>query len=134
MIVLIDTNIMLDYILDRDEFSNLATQVLSICNHDDITAYITANTIADMYYVVKKELGDKKARDIIESFAILYCTDLKRIDVINSFSSYMNDFEDAMLDECAARLNADFIITRDLSDFDKSSTKAISPKEFLAMF
>lgn len=41
------------------------------------------------------------------------------------------DFEDCLQDECAKEISADFIITRNLDDFQNSQIKAITPQNFL---
>lgn len=40
-------------------------------------------------------------------------------------------FEDAVLSECASRNGANYIITRNQKDYEKSSVKRLSPAEFV---
>lgn len=42
-----------------------------------------------------------------------------------------SDFEDCLQMECAKAYGADYIITRNVSDYAKSYVKAIEPKEYL---
>jgi predicted nucleic acid-binding protein len=44
------------------------------------------------------------------------------------------DFEDCLQMECAKRVNADYIVTRDLPDFSNSNIAAISPMDFINKF
>ena len=44
------------------------------------------------------------------------------------------DFEDCVQDECAAAINADYIITGNVKDFQSSKVKAVTPEEFLKIF
>ncbi|PWJ54978.1 hypothetical protein BGX12_1704 [Fibrobacter sp. UWR4] len=46
-------------------------------------------------------------------------------------NSKFKDFEDCLQDECAAEINADFIITRNIDDFANSKIKPILPGDFL---
>lgn len=41
------------------------------------------------------------------------------------------DFEDCLQDECADAISADYIVTRNISDFAKSKIRAIEPEQFL---
>jgi len=45
----------------------------------------------------------------------------------------MPDYEDALVAVCADRINADYIVTRNIKDFKNSSVKAITPKDFLQL-
>jgi predicted nucleic acid-binding protein len=50
-----------------------------------------------------------------------------------SLHSDIADFEDAVIETSAVEKNADYIITRDIKDFGKSSVRAITPEELLAV-
>ena len=52
---------------------------------------------------------------------------VKRALLRNDF----NDFEDCLQDECTKQVFADYIITRNISDFLTSEIPAISPSDFL---
>jgi len=41
------------------------------------------------------------------------------------------DFEDCLQDRCAERIEAEYIITRNVKDFGGSIVPAVSPEEFL---
>lgn len=45
-----------------------------------------------------------------------------------------DDFEDCLQDECAKAVKADYIITRNKTDFSFSDTKAVTPEEFLEVY
>lgn len=44
------------------------------------------------------------------------------------------DFEDCLQDECAWSCNAEYIVTRNMSDYGTSKVHAIEPKGLLAMW
>lgn len=41
------------------------------------------------------------------------------------------DFEDCLQDECAKEIKADYIVTRNITDFSHSDVKAVTPEDFL---
>ncbi|MDE6232646.1 MAG: PIN domain-containing protein, partial [Lachnospiraceae bacterium] len=43
------------------------------------------------------------------------------------------DFEDCLQMECAKSYGAEYIVTRNISDYKKSEVKAILPKDYLAI-
>ena len=52
--VLLDTNIILDIALERREFFEKSKELLSLVNKSGFSAYVTATTVTDIYYVLKK--------------------------------------------------------------------------------
>jgi len=44
------------------------------------------------------------------------------------------DFEDCVQDECAAAVGADFIVTRNVKDFESSKIPAVTPEDFLQIY
>ena len=57
--VLFDTNIILDIALKRNPFFELASQLFSLIDRKIIEGYITASTVTDIYYISKKEKGER---------------------------------------------------------------------------
>ena len=51
-----------------------------------------------------------------------------------AFNSKISDFEDAVIEVSSFENEIDYIVTRNLNDFKKSSVKSLSPTEFLAIF
>ena len=57
MKILIDTNVLLDSLLEREPFIVDATQVFDLIEKQKHIAYLTATSITDIYYLSKKQLG-----------------------------------------------------------------------------
>ena len=113
MRVAFDTNVILDAIMVRPD-SEAATRLLRAVAEDEIEGVITANTITDIYYVVRKKIGDKKAREAI--FELLSIFDVAAVDgsaCVDALSLPMSDYEDAVMAVCADRDGAGYIATRD---------------------
>lgn len=58
--VILDTNIILDIALERREFFEDATKVLVLINQRRIKSFVTATTITDIYYILKKSKGHQQ--------------------------------------------------------------------------
>ena len=113
MRVAFDTNVILDAIMVRPD-SEAATRLLRSVAEDEIEGVITANTITDIYYVARKKIGDKKAREAI--FELLSIFDISAVDgsaCVDALSLPMSDYEDAVMAVCADRDGARYIATRD---------------------
>ena len=93
-----------------------------------------------VYIIIEAPILDKKYelfvpsdRRIHDLISILNVADNSDIDLLKSFSSKVNDFEDSLIDELAIRNHIDYIITRNTKDFKNSRVLALSPEEFLDM-
>ena len=52
--------------------------------------------------------------------------------ILNSIGNDdFSDFEDCLQAECAKSFSADWIVTRNVKDFENSAIKAVTPDEFL---
>ncbi len=132
MKVLIDTNIILDVLCNRSGFAGDAKKVFKLCEVNKADGYISALSIPNIVYIMRKELDAQKTADILKKLSIIFTiADLKGSDVIKATKIGFNDYEDALQSICASRIKADYIITRNIKDFNKSKVMAIKPSEFL---
>ena len=130
--VLLDTNIVLDILLKRVDFYKDAVEIIKISEKNYIKGCLTATTITDIYYVIKKQYGIEESLKILSNF-INYIEILKvtEISIKNALISNIKDFEDAIQVEIAKENNIELIITRNYKDFKNSDIKVLTPKEFL---
>ncbi len=71
MKILIDTNVIIDYLADRTPFADHAEQVLSLCESGEVDGLITANAVTDIYYVVCKVAGRDKTLEAIRTLWLI---------------------------------------------------------------
>lgn len=132
MKVLIDTNVVLDVLCKREGFYEDAARIMKYCEVNKITGVISALTIPNIVYIMRKELDVQKTRDVIEKLQLMFTVaDLKADDIKKALSMDFKDFEDALQSACASRIKADYIITRNIRDFVNSKVTAIKPTELL---
>ena len=131
MRAIIDTNVVLDYILNRKGFYEDAEKIMELIKEERIDGSITVKSLTDIHYVIKNATNnEQKTREIIKDVLILLrLLDSKSSDAINALFSPINDYEDALLHETAINFDADYIITRNIKDFQKSKIKILSPKQ-----
>jgi predicted nucleic acid-binding protein len=134
MILLFDTNILLDILEERQPFFEDSYKSLDIAIALDAQCIFSASSVKDIYYVIRKNTGSRlQAKTAITKLLLLVSvcdTIAADIHVAHNFS--MPDFEDAVLAATAQREMADYIITRNTGDFTGSPVPAISPKNFIA--
>lgn len=139
MRVAFDTNVVLDAIMVRPD-TEAATRLLRAVAEERIEGVITANTITDIYYIARKKLGDKKAREAI--FELLSIFNVAAVDgsaCVDALSLPMTDYEDAVMAVCVDRDGVEYIATRDV-DFVAAgmnnccSADVMDPADVLNLF
>lgn len=135
MLILLDTNIILDLALKRKEFFEDAFTLFKLIDQSKIKALVTATTLTDIYYISKRDRGHLETisflKDLIEIVGVIGID--KEIIREALFSSFL-DFEDAVQAKAAQLNQIEVIITRNKKDFNESSSTVLSPKEFLQVY
>lgn len=132
MKVLIDTNIILDVLCNRQGFAEDSAKVFKLCEVKKITGYISALSIPNITYIMRKELDREMVREILEKLSLIFeivdlrADDLKRASVLD-----FKDYEDAIQSTQAVRIKANYIITRNIKDYNNSKVTAIKPSELI---
>lgn len=128
----LDTNVILDAMLERSAFSNPAKEIFYNLASSQITGIISTSAITDIYYLIQKNTDRSTAKKAIETlFNLMYISDTTREDCINAYSLEMKDFEDALVVSVAKRNKVDCIITRNVKDFTNAPLPVLTPEEFL---
>ena len=132
MKVLIDTNVVLDVLCQRAAFIEASSKVWKYCELGKIDGYLSALSVPNIIYIMRKELDPQKVQTIIEKLMLIFkVTDLKPSDLSNAAKMFTSDYEDAVQMCCAQRIKADYIITRNTKDFAASSIEVLEPIEFI---
>ena len=136
MKVLIDTNVIMDEILSREPFCVDSRRVIQLCSEEDAETFLAAHTITNLFYLLRKNLSVGERRTVILSLFKTY--EVVPIDEPKLTAALRNedfkDFEDCLQVECAKAVEADYIITRDTKDFEKSTVPCVTPAEFCNLF
>lgn len=132
MKLLIDTNIVLDVLCNRKDFVENSSKVFKLCETKKIDGYLSAISVQNIAYILRKELSIEKLKSIIVKLNIIFSIiELKPNDLILATDLDFKDYEDALQSVCAKRIKADFIITRNTKNFKNSPVKAITPEQLL---
>ena len=132
MKVLIDTNIILDVLCKRPAFYEDSAKIFKLCEVKKISGVISALSIPNILYILRKELDADKTREILDSLMLIFSVaDLKADDLKKAADMRFKDYEDAIQSACATRIKANYIVTRNIKDFSESKVTAIKPAELL---
>ncbi|MDR2587514.1 MAG: PIN domain-containing protein, partial [Coriobacteriales bacterium] len=104
MKALIDTNIILDALLFREPFNRAAEQLILAAAREEYEGFITANSVTDIVYILRKHLEPEKLKDVmLKLMDIVEVLDTTRKDCRLAFDGSLSDYEDALLVETAKR-------------------------------
>lgn len=133
MVLLIDADIILDVLLNRQEFVTDSSMIWKLCETGKAKGYVSALTFANLVYIMRKQLDPATIEDIFRKLNLIFdFTDFSVSDLTRVAGLNWKDFEDAVQSVTAERVHADYIITRNIRDFSKSKIIAFTPSELLA--
>lgn len=133
MRLMIDTNIFLDVLLQREPFFESSKSVLRLCEDRKVQGFLSASSVTDIFYIVKKGLQSTDAAykalgSVLDIVKVLTVTNE---DVLNAYMFKAADFEDCLLATCAKSNKCTAIVTRNKKDFLDFGITLLSPEELL---
>ena len=133
MKILIDTNIVLDLLLERAPFVEPAIALFEQIEQDNLEGYIAATTITNIFYIIRKTEGREVAFAAIHRLLVglQFCA-VDRQTVETALSFGLKDFEDSIQLAYATLNQLNGIVTRDQKDFIGSNFPIYSPTELLS--
>ena len=136
MNVLIDTNVVLDLLLQREPYFVDAARVNVLSEKGFISAYISASAATDIYYIARKETRSKEdSLDLIKTLLrTIHIATVTESNILEALDLKWDDFEDSVQYVVGKSISAEYIITRNAADYSESHVNVLSPKEFIQLF
>jgi len=131
--VLIDTNIVLDFLLQREPFSQDAELLFQAIDVGEVVGYVTATTLTDIFYISRRHTRSiEQARQAVsETLTVMMICPVDRPVLESAFNSGLADFEDAVQIFSAVAQGLEAIVTRDAQGFLSSLIPVLSLQELL---
>lgn len=134
MKLLVDINVLLDVLLDRDPWSDAAARLLSAIESGSATGFVAAHTLPTVYYVVAQSQDRNTAAAAMgDLLRILEVAPLEKTDYQEALALPISDFEDAIQAAAALKIGADYLVTRNEKDFRGTSVPVADPATVLAL-
>ena len=136
MKALLDTNIIIDFLIKREPFFEDSNKIVLLGMEGEIETIMSAGAVTDVYYILNRYIQDKnvmREKIFLLSNFVKICKSISE-DITNAIIMFIPDFEDAVIAAAARREKADFIITRNEADFVNSPVPAIKPSQFIKQF
>ena len=94
---MIDTNVILDMVLKRKDY-NISIKLFQKIDAYNIEAYITASTITDLFYIIRKETQDMEQTYLIMGniLKLVRILAVSGNDIQEAFLRKWKDFEDCV--------------------------------------
>lgn len=133
MKILVDTNVIMDALTGREPFRETAEQIFMLAANQIEDMYITASSATDIYYLIRKHLHDtdQSKNTMSKLYELFYILDVTSDDCHAALTSGVKDYEDAVVSSCADRNQINYIVTRNIKDYEQSKVKALLPDELL---
>ena len=136
MRVLLDTNIVLDYLGANQGFTDDAEGVFDLASERKDIQLVSSSAVTDILYVLRRALKDRelvrrKYRSFRKKISILSVTEQ---DIDKAFDRNWKDFEDAVQYTVAESNHVNCIITRNKNDFEEDLIPCYTPQEFIILF
>jgi len=130
MKITLDRNVLLDYVQKREPHYAHSSIVVSEVLKKSAKGVIPAHATTTLYYLVSKHAGRRKADEFTDwLLAQFEIAPASKSSLTNARSLDFEDFEDAVVANLAHAANCDFIVTRNVADFQNSPVPAITPEE-----
>jgi predicted nucleic acid-binding protein len=131
--VLIDSDVVLDMLLDRQPFSTFSTEVFILCEKNEMKGYTTPVIIANVYYILRKKHTKNDVKYAISRLLdILDIVQINKEIIFEALNSDLKDFEDALQNFSAVKNGKiDTIITRNTKDYQRSTLAVYTPEMYL---
>ena len=134
MVSLIDTNVIINFITQRDDpFKDECMDVMKFCADNKFTGYIAFHSLSIIWYIMRKKATAEDARKWLKRVCDVFTVASATQEQINEAieNADFKDFEDCLQDECAVHVNADYIVTCNPKDFREARTTVVTPDVFL---
>lgn len=135
MRVLVDTNVALDLLQERQPYVWDALQIFALGEASELELLLSSDSVSTIFYVVSRNASAKIAREALAKLLdIVKLAPLDEKTVLRGMSLDFVDIEDVLIAAVAERSNAQAIVTRNARDFENAPLPVMTPAEFLAFW
>jgi predicted nucleic acid-binding protein len=134
--VLIDTNIIVDYLIRREPYIAEAEKIFTLVSDRRFEGYIAAHSFKNIFYILRHVFPAKQRRKLLLGLGMLFgVVEVNEEKILATIHKEdFADFEDCLQAECAKSISAEYIVTRNAKDYAGTEVAAITPEAFLQYF
>lgn len=133
--IFVDSDVVIDFFTDRMPFANPASELFDWAEKGKVHVYLSAVSINNIYYIVRKYLSHKKAVRIIEDLTeMTEIIGTTKSEIVQALKNDFKDFEDSVQYSTALSIGGiEAIITRNVKDYRNAQIAIFTPNDYLKM-
>lgn len=134
MKLLIDTNVILDMVFKRSG-CDISMELFKRVKETGASAYITASSVTDIFYIIRKETHDTSRTYLIMEniFKLVAVLSVTERDIQDAFRQKWKDFEDCVQYTTGKNSRMNYIITVNRKDYADASLPVMTPAAWIEM-
>jgi predicted nucleic acid-binding protein len=119
-------------VIDRQPFNHYASKLINLIEKKEIKGFVSALTLTNTHYLLKRELNKKIADEFLnDSLKLFSFLDISKKSLQKSIKERFRDFEDDIHYYTSVENDMEYIITRNKKDFRKEKIGILTAEEFL---
>jgi hypothetical protein len=132
--VLFDLNIILDVLQEREGFYDISARLLAMAETGSIQGWFAAHSVTTLFYLIAKDRSPEQARVTLTSLLqFLMVAPVDQNTIEQALNLPYRDFEDAVQMMAGLQIRADYLLTRNVKDYQPAPLEVIQPVELLAI-
>jgi predicted nucleic acid-binding protein len=132
--VLFDLNILLDVLQERDEFYDFSALLLAYAETGTIQGWLAAHSVTTLFNLISKDKSPEQARVTLTSiFQFLKIAPIDQNTIEQALNLPYKDFEDAVQVIAALQVQAHYLVTRNVRDYQPAPLEVVQPVDLLAI-
>jgi predicted nucleic acid-binding protein len=132
--VLIDVDVILDVLQRREPFFATSVRVLACAETGIVEGWVAAHSLTTLFYLLAKYQSADRARVTLgELLNFLSVAAVDQMVIEQALRLPYRDFEDAVQMMAAVRTGVQYLVTRNVQDYESGPLPAIQPAELLPL-
>ena len=129
--VFLDTDVVIDFLTDRQPYSEAIAALFTLGEIGVLELYLSSLSFSNIYYIVRKLAGHKKALDLLAMLEkLVVVAPVGQDHIREALHSGFQDFEDAIQYACARTAGIHTILTRNVKDYAKAACAVHTPDSY----
>jgi predicted nucleic acid-binding protein len=134
MRIMVDLNVILDVIQEREPHYTDSAQVVDAVVREFIEGVVASHCVTTLYYVIDKNLPGEESNEALEWLLRHFGVEpAGHLTFQKALALKFPDYEDAVINVLAENAKCDYIVTRNLKDFSHATLPTLSPTQFLVV-
>lgn len=131
----VDSDVVIDFFTDREPHANPASELFELNENGKVKLYLSAVSINNIYYIVRRFLGHKKTFEVVETLTeMTEIVGTTKKEIVQALKNNFTDYEDSVQYSSALTItDIDAIITRNIKDYRNSNIAVMTPLNFLKL-